>query len=247
MKINSPKKYLVLLALVLSSCGLNAPAQPTSDASQFKVTILVPSETPTPEPTATPVPTDTPIPPPTLTPQPTIPVVDTVVNVASLTPVSIPTDTPEPTVTRNAPTKVPVNSSSGANNLLELHNQTRAQQGLSPYAVSQMLTQAAQAQADFLAAKPQQELFTIGNGGHTGANGSTYQQRIAATGYAAKETNESWAYQASVAECFGWWTGEGARDHVPQIVSKSLSQVGFGLAKHPSGGIICVAVYAAPR
>jgi uncharacterized protein YkwD len=245
--MNWVKIFIVSLALVLSSCGLNAPAQPTIDVSQFKVTILAPSETQTPEPIATPVPTDTSIPPPTLTPQPTIPVVDTVVNVPSLTPPPIVTDTPEPTATRNAPTKVPVNSSSGGNNLLELHNQTRAQQGLSPYAVSQMLTQAAQTQADFLAAKPQQELFTIGNGGHKGANGSTYQQRIAATGYAAKETNESWAYQASVAECFGWWMGEGARDHVPQIVSKSLSQVGFGLAKHTSGGIICVAVYAAPR
>jgi uncharacterized protein YkwD len=127
--------------------------------------------------------------------------------------------------------------------LIALHNQSRAAQGLPGYTASPQLQQAAQAQADFLAAKPATELFVIGPGGHIGPNGSKPADRVAATGYAASAADENWAYYNTPQAAFDWWLND--QFHRPQIVSSRYTQVGFWVASHPNGGVVYVAVYGA--
>jgi uncharacterized protein YkwD len=126
-----------------------------------------------------------------------------------------------------------------------LHNATRSALGLSHYARSPLLEQAAQAQASYLATKPQPELFSIGVGGHIGVDGSKPAQRVAATGYAIGVADENWAYYRTPQEAFNFWVTD--QWHRPQVVSNRYTEVGFGVAPHPAGGIIFIAVYATPR
>lgn len=129
--------------------------------------------------------------------------------------------------------------------LIALHNQSRADQGLSAYAQHEKLQQAAQAHADFLVQKPQQELFGLGPAGHTGANGSKPADRVTAAGYAASAVDENWAFYGTVKEAYDWWIND--QFHRPQILSTSFTQIGFGIAPHPSGTIVFVVVFGRPR
>ncbi len=129
--------------------------------------------------------------------------------------------------------------------MLNLHNQTRASLGLAPYELAPELQQAAQAQANFLATQERQTLFGLGPRGHTGADGSTPAQRVTRAGYAAAAAEESWAFDNTAQGAFEWWLGD--QFHRPQIVSPRYKQIGVGVAPHPGGGVVFVAVYAAPN
>jgi uncharacterized protein YkwD len=230
------RRTQVLLSVLLTACG--SASTPASSRPIPRVTILV--APPTAE-LVLPAPTQ---PPATVLAPPVAEVPATpTVSVATAAPAAPPepTPTPEP---GPAPTLAPAPAPPGGSDILTLHNQVRGERGLAAYANSDLLAQAAQTQADFLASLPAQTLFSIGNGGHTGADGSTYAQRIARTGYSAAATNESWAYQADAAGCFDWWKND--RWHLPAIIDAGLTQLGVGLRAHPAGGMVCVTVYARP-
>ena len=185
--------------------------------------------------------------PATLTPLPTVIATPEVPPTAAATPIS--TEPPMPTP--NAPLRVAtVAINPGANTdarteMLNLHNQTRTSLGLAPYDFAPELQQAAQAQADYLATQERQTLFGLGPRGHVGGDGSTPAQRVARSGYPAAATEESWAFENTAQAAFEWWLGD--QFHRPQIVSPRYKQMGVGVAPHPAGGVIFVAVYAAPN
>jgi uncharacterized protein YkwD len=151
--------------------------------------------------------------------------------------------TAQATATRASPA-VPASAPFLADNapaqLLALHNQARSETGLAPYTDSALLQNAAQVQAEYLATLPQQSLFTLGTRGHTGADGSTPQQRANVAGYAGI-ADENWVYDTDLASGFQYWLTDAF--HRPQVLSARYVEVGFGVASHPAGGTVYVAVY----
>ena len=241
------KKLMCLFVFTLTACSTTATT-PTR-APVIAIT-LFPKPTAFPKPTritATPKTTRPPAPnPPTLTPLPTVVATPVVPPTAAATPIS--TEPPMPTP--NAPIVIattaadPNANSDARTEMLNLHNQVRNSLGLKAYVASPALHQAAQLQADFLATQAREILFGLGPRGHIGADGSTPVQRVAATAYIGN-AEESWAFDNTVKGAFDWWLGD--QFHRPQIVSPNYTEIGIGLAPHPSGGIIFVAVYAMPK
>ncbi len=117
--------------------------------------------------------------------------------------------------------------------MLALHNTARAQAGLPPLVINPQLQQAAQSHAEWLAQKPVQELWSLGTGGHIGAGGSGFVQRIATASYPAQSqnVNENYGTFGSAQEAFDWWMNDaaGAPTHRPQILSSLYTEVGIGV------------------
>lgn len=112
-------------------------------------------------------------------------------------------------------------------------NQARLDEGLAPYGFSSLLTVAAQRHADDLAAN---QIWS-----HTGSDGSTAAQRIAAAGYAAWTWNSG---ELIVGENF--WTGYGTIDdamafflddppHRDNLLSAVYREIGIGIATDTEG------------
>jgi uncharacterized protein YkwD len=239
---------IVLPMLLLAACGQATPAAtPAGPRPRPAVTLLFTRAAPTA--TASPTPLPSPVPSVTAMPEATSSPVASA-DAPTPNPTRAP-DTPVPPQATATQALVPIAPAASGDlagmraELIALHNQSRAEQGLPAYAQHERLQQAAQAHADFLAQKPQQELFSLGPAGHTGANGSRPADRVAAAGYAASAVDENWAYYRTVKEAYDWWIGD--QFHRPQILSKNYTQIGFGIAPHPAGGIVFVAVFGRPR
>ena len=112
-------------------------------------------------------------------------------------------------------------------------NQARLDEGLAPYGFSSLLTAAAQRHADDLAVN---QIWS-----HTGSDGSTASQRIAAAGYAAWTWNSG---ELVVGENF--WTGYGTIDdamtfflddppHRDNLLSAAYREIGIGVATDTEG------------
>ncbi len=125
--------------------------------------------------------------------------------------------------------------------LLDLHNQARAELGLPAYHMSLTLQRAAHQQADYLASKPATELMRLGFAGHQGPNGELVATRAARAGYISNLVCENWGYFNSVQDVFDFWVTDPW--HRPQVLSGDLDEVGFGISKHPEFGVVFVAVY----
>ena len=113
--------------------------------------------------------------------------------------------------------------------LLAAHNTLRASNGLPPLTANGALSAAAQGHANWLANNDQR--------GHTGAGGSTPQQRITAAGYPAGPgggTGENAARgQPTVTEVMQDWMGSAG--HLSNILEPQFTEMGVGYAYRPSG------------
>jgi uncharacterized protein YkwD len=115
---------------------------------------------------------------------------------------------------------------------LDLHNQTRAYNGLSALCVHPALTEAARAHS--------QEMFGEGYFGHESYDGGAMEYRIERFGY----SSAGYSYWA-IGENIGWGTGSlstpesrfeewmDSPDHWPNILSEGFTEVGVGV--HDSG------------
>ena len=218
-QMRAPQSLIVVRILATSPSRVLPTANSASEVQRI-ATVIVATSRPF-EPTATAVATSTPI-------EPTDMSLDAMP----------PTETPAPIHSDSDGAEA---TSDVRTQLLDLHNQARAELGLPAYRMSLPLQQAAHQQADYLAGKPATELMRLGFAGHQGPNGELVATRAARVGYISNLVCENWGYFNSVQDVFDFWVTDPW--HRPQVLSGDLDEVGFGISKHPEFGVVFVAVY----
>jgi hypothetical protein len=107
---------------------------------------------------------------------------------------------------------------------LGLINQYRAQNGLEPLAMSPTLTTAARDHS--------QDMATQNYFDHTGLNGSTFSQRIAAAGYPGGTLAENiFAGDPTAQGAFEWWRN--SPGHNANMLNPAYKAIGIGRATAP--------------
>lgn len=153
--------------------------------------------------------------------------------VAALSPVlrqcdPAPTPTPPPATAPAPPTPPPPapEPSDVAQQVVDITNQRRAEQGLAPLTLNGLLGDAAQGHANDQAAR--------GRMTHTGSDGSNAGQRITRTGYRWRAWGENVAsgYADATAVMNGWMNSSG---HRANILNATFTEIGIGIA-YSSGG-----------
>ncbi len=218
---------------------------------------LTPSDTPTrtPYPTWTPLPSRTPTRTPTRTRTPTpsqtftpsvTPTVtntwDPAIPTYTVAPTStlVPTSTTAPTATET-PISTSCNYSLNTgyeNQVVQLINGERQSRGLYAYAVQSQLRAAARVQAADMACNH----FT----GHTGSDGSSVRDRVAAQGYSWSWIGENYMVSQNPVTAFNWWMNSGP--HTANILSPNYTEFGVGYvysSESDYGGYFVV-VFARP-
>jgi len=259
------------LTVSLVACAVDLPASPQPrNVSQAEVAIKVtyyaratgvPAGVARQADETAAVVSTTPIPAQTPALAPVLPTVSGQVDVSTTasqvhpTPQPVPQPASQPT---SQPTRVD-NPAPGATGriegvrqeMLDQLNTARAQIGLPRLTPSPQLQQAAQLQAEWLGHKTKEELWAIGASAHIGADGTSYVDRIVATGYSAQRENLNEIYVTAVSpqDALTWWMNDpaGASTHRPQIVSKVYREVGIGVVRHSSGaGFVFIVNFGAP-
>jgi len=111
-------------------------------------------------------------------------------------------------------------SSSYATEIVNLINSARAQNGLPGLAVNAQLMAAAQAHSIDMACH--------GLISHTGSNGSSVHQRVAAAGYSASRSSEIIYGSGYPQTAFDWWMND--QIHRDEILSPNVTEMGVGYA-----------------
>jgi len=111
-------------------------------------------------------------------------------------------------------------SSSYQNELANLINNARAEAGLAPLTVNPALTAAAQGHSIDMACH--------GLISHSGSDGSSPSQRIAAAGYAASRASEIIYGSGYPQTAFDWWMSD--QVHRNEILNPSVTELGVGYA-----------------
>jgi len=111
-------------------------------------------------------------------------------------------------------------SSSYTNELANLINGARAQNGLPALAVNAQLTAAAQGHSIDMACH---DLTS-----HTGSNGSSVHQRVAAAGYSASRSSEIIYSSGYPQTAFDWWMSD--QTHRNEVLSPNVTEMGVGYA-----------------
>jgi len=230
-------------------------ATPTSTVTPTGT--LTPSVTPTrtPYPTWTPLPSRTPTRTPTRTQTPTAtqtytpsvsPTVTNTWDPAIPTYTTAPTNTLAPTQT-TAPTatETPINPSCDysfnttfESQVAQLINDERQSRGLYDYRVQSQLRAAARVQAADMACNH----FT----GHTGSDGSSVRDRVAAQGYSWTWIGENYMISQNPVTAFNWWMN--STPHTANILSPNYTEFGVGYvysSESDYGGYFVV-VFARP-
>ena len=144
-----------------------------------------------------------------------------------------------PTVRVSGPASCSYSSSSSyQTEIANLINGARAEAGLAPLAVSPLLTAAAQGHSIDMACH--------GLISHSGSDGSSPGQRVAAAGYAASRSAEIIYGSGYPQTAFNWWMND--QIHRDEILRFTVTEMGIGYAYVPgtaAGGYYTV-VFAAP-
>jgi LysM repeat protein len=117
--------------------------------------------------------------------------------------------------------------SNDANTLIALVNQLRAEYGLPPYQVNPRLMSAAQSHTDWAA--------SVGSHSHTGAGGTTPEDRVVAAGYGPRDSiwvgeNIYWGTDATPEIAFDWWRN--STIHFQNMTSTDYDEIGAGAASN---------------
>lgn len=153
-----------------------------------------------------------------------------------------PAPAPTPTETSTGPGPAPSASpdpteGSAASEVFRRTNEYRVANGAAPFARSDRLAAAAQAYAEAMAS---QGFFS-----HTGLDGSTPGDRIAAQGYSARAWGENIAYGYATPEqvMSGWISSPG---HRANLVNAAYTELGVGFALSGSGTAYWVQDFGKP-
>jgi uncharacterized protein YkwD len=138
----------------------------------------------------------------------------------------------------NAPT-ARAQAPNAAADLAARINRERVARGLGPYALSARLTAAAQAHANDIARTTRYS--------HTGADGSTAQERSARAGYGKYSwgwrVGENWAHFHDVATAFAAWMD--SEPHRNNLLHALYREFGVGVAATPAGAFVYVINFGA--
>jgi uncharacterized protein YkwD len=143
------------------------------------------------------------------------------------------TPTPMPTVT---PTALPAPDPDVVEYLLTNINAARAANGLPPYVLDDLLTMAAQLHSQDVAEQASR-LHSQGEGyhtvvSHTGSDGSSAAERVAATGYPAALVSEDiYAGRGGPQAALSWWLAD--PPHRSNILHPLYREIGIGAAPGP--------------
>jgi uncharacterized protein YkwD len=129
-------------------------------------------------------------------------------------------------------------SSSYQNELANLINSARAEVGLAPLTVNAQLTAAAQGHSIDMACH--------GLISHTGSDGSSVSQRVAAAGYNASRSSEIIYGSGYPQTAFDWWMND--QIHRDEILNPNVIELGVGYAyvQGTSAGGYYTVVFASP-
>jgi len=126
-----------------------------------------------------------------------------------------------PTVKVEGPASCNYSSSSSyQTEIANLINNARAQAGLSPLTVNAQLTASAQGHSIDMACH--------GLISHTGSDGSSPSQRVAAAGYAASRSSEIIYGSGYPQTAFDWWMSD--TTHRNEVLNASVTEMGVGYA-----------------
>lgn len=101
-------------------------------------------------------------------------------------------------------------------------NSTRIGNGLPPFALNSLLTEAARSHSEYMG--------RTGSISHDGANGSRPIDRVQAVGYPATRANENIyaGWNATSQDALNWWLG--SKPHTDNILHPILREIGIGIA-----------------
>jgi uncharacterized protein YkwD len=172
---------------------------------------------------------------PTLPPSTTAAVASTPPAVALAKETSTPAGTPT-TTSAATPTALPAPDPAIIEYLLTNINAARAANGLPPYVLNDLLTMAAQLHSQDVAEQASR-LHGQGEGyhtvvSHTGSDGSSAAERVAATGYpAARVSEDIYAGRGGPQVALSWWLAD--PDHRSSILHPIYREIGIGAAPGP--------------
>lgn len=131
--------------------------------------------------------------------------------------------------------------------LLANVNAARAANGLPPYSLNPLLTAAAQAHSEDMAAQAalllSQGQSIAGAIVHSGSDGSDATSRVLATGYPAIQVGENvYATQFGPQAAFDWWMASDAHRH--NILHPRYLEIGIGVAPGPEGSVMYTLVFS---
>ena len=110
--------------------------------------------------------------------------------------------------------------------LLNRANALRAQNGLTPYKLSDKLNASAQ--------RHSQDMANTGSIDHTGSDGSTVRQRILDAGYEAQFTGENiYGGMATVDDAWDYWANDPL--HRANLLDKLFTGIGISVVKGSRG------------
>jgi hypothetical protein len=131
----------------------------------------------------------------------------------------------------------PLQDSSAVYQILSGINTARISNGLTPYALNPLLTQAAQSHSEY-----QRDTGQIT---HDGPGGTRALDRVLAVGYPAARANENiYAGMGGPDQAVNWWLGSTA-GHVQNILHTVMREVGIGAAPSADGATYYTVVFSA--
>ncbi|HEC23880.1 MAG TPA: hypothetical protein ENI95_13280 [Chloroflexi bacterium] len=160
---------------------------------------------------------------------------------AAAPPVTVEAPTAQPTAAEAEPTIPPPQPTAGESatggvsgperpeyieRVLASVNEARAAEGLPPYTLNPLLTQAAQAQSEYQR--------NSGQITHRGPDGSRPIDRVLAVGYPARRAIENIYYGGTPEEAVEWWL-TADEDHRAVVLDILASEAGIGAATDASG------------
>ena len=146
----------------------------------------------------------------------------------------------------NTPTYSPIvaagdNATGWASEVFRLINETRAQNGIAPYAYNALLEQAALLHA--------QDCQQRGSCNHTGSDGSNVRTRVARVGYGAAGAAECIVYSSSPSEAVAWWLDEVPPNdaHLRTLLSTWVTEIGIAVVPNGRGTFYFIADFGRPN
>ena len=133
---------------------------------------------------------------------------------------------------------IPSQNNSEAGQIIALINAARAENGLSALAQNDKLDSAARGHSDDMACNNLRS--------HTGSDGSSVGQRVAATGYASSGSEEIIYVSGGAEAAFSWWMND--QIHRDAILQAKHVHIGVGVSNLPGStyGIYIAVVLASP-
>lgn len=136
----------------------------------------------------------------------------------------------------SAPAVAPIEGTPGLEAaMLEMLNQSRAENGLPPYQLNDQLISLARNHA--------QDMVNRGYFGHVTPEGWTLKNRLAGMGINLDRAGENYQYNVQSAErtvqtAFNWFMGD--PPHRKNMLHAAYTRVGVGVIAHPAGGYVFV-------